>query len=145
MQSIAGVNLSITLRSAISMSGSLVMLAVTSAKLTGMIVVLIPVVLVPLIVLGRRVRSQSRTSQDRIADTSSIADETLNAIQTVQAFTLEDVNIRRFSAAVEDSFVAAVNRTKTRYPRSPRWRRCSCSVRSRSCCGWALTRWCAAR
>lgn len=114
VQSIAGVNLSITLRSAISMIGSLVMLAVTSAKLTGMIVVLIPLVIVPLIVLGRRVRKQSRTSQDRIADTSSIADETLNAIQTVQAFTLEDVNIRRFTAAVEDSFDAAVSRTKTR-------------------------------
>ncbi len=114
VQSIAGVNLSITLRSAISLIGSLAMLAVTSAKLTGMILVLIPVVLVPLIVLGRRVRTQSRTSQDRIADTSSIADETLNAIQTVQAFTLEDVNTRRFTAAVEDSFAAAVSRTKTR-------------------------------
>ncbi|HEX9208322.1 MAG TPA: ABC transporter transmembrane domain-containing protein [Steroidobacteraceae bacterium] len=114
VQSIAGVNLSITLRSAISMIGSLAMLAVTSAKLTGMIVVLIPVVIAPLVVLGRRVRRQSRTSQDRIADTSSIADETLNAIQTVQAFTLEDVNIRRFTAAVEDSFAAAVSRTKTR-------------------------------
>jgi ATP-binding cassette subfamily B protein len=114
VQSIAGVNLSITLRSAISMTGSLVMLAVTSARLTAMILVLIPVVLVPLIVLGRRVRQQSRTSQDRIADTSSIADETLNAIQTVQAFTLEDVNVRRFTAAVEDSFDAAVSRTKTR-------------------------------
>jgi ATP-binding cassette, subfamily B, bacterial len=114
VQSIAGVNLSITLRSAISMIGSLAMLAVTSAKLTGMIVVLIPVVIAPLVVLGRRVRRQSRTSQDRIADTSSIADETLNAIQTVQAFTLEDVNIRRFTAAVADSFDAAVSRTKTR-------------------------------
>ena len=114
VQSIAGVNLSITLRSVISMAGSLVMLAVTSAKLTAIIVVLIPVVLVPLIVLGRRVRQQSRTSQDRIADTSSIADETLNAIQTVQAFTLESVNVRRFTAAVEDSFEAAVSRTKTR-------------------------------
>jgi ATP-binding cassette subfamily B protein len=114
VQSIAGVNLSITLRSALSMTGSLAMLAITSAKLTGMILVLIPVVLVPLIVLGRRVRTQSRTSQDRIADTSSIADETLNAIQTVQAFTLEDVNTRRFTAAVEDSFAAAVSRTRTR-------------------------------
>ena len=75
---------------------------------------LMPLVLVPLIVLGRRVRRQSRTSQDRIADTSGIADETLNAIQTVQAFTLEGVNSRRYDAAVEDSFLAAVQRTKTR-------------------------------
>lgn len=114
VQSIAGVNLSITLRSAISMVGSLVMLAVTSVRLTLMIVVLMPLVLVPLIVLGRRVRRQSRTSQDRIADTSGIAGETLNAIQTVQAFTLEDVNSKRYDAAVEDSFLAAVQRTKTR-------------------------------
>ncbi|MET0658447.1 MAG: ABC transporter transmembrane domain-containing protein, partial [Steroidobacteraceae bacterium] len=114
VQSIAGVNLSITLRSAISLLGSLVMLAVTSPKLTSMIVVLMPVVLVPLIVLGRRVRSLSRTSQDRVADTSSIAEETLNAIQTVQAFTLERINAQRFDLAVENSFGAAVRRTRTR-------------------------------
>jgi ATP-binding cassette subfamily B protein len=114
VQSIAGVNLSIILRSSISLMGSLVLLAVTSPKLTGMIVVLVPVVIVPLIVLGRRVRSLSRASQDRIADTSGIAEETLNAIQTVQAFTLESVNVQRFDAAVEDSFAAAVRRTKTR-------------------------------
>jgi ATP-binding cassette subfamily B protein len=114
VQSIAGVNLSITLRSAISLAGSLAMLAVTSAKLTGMIILLIPLVLIPLVVLGRRVRKLSRTSQDRIADTSGIAEETLNAIHTVQAFTLEEVNARRFDEAVEDSFLAAVRRTKTR-------------------------------
>ena len=114
VQSIAGVNLSITLRSVISLVGSLAMLAVTSARLTGMILVLVPVVVVPLVVLGRRVRKLSRASQDRIADTSGIADETLNAIHTVQAFTLEGVNTLRFEAAVEDSFRAAVRRTKTR-------------------------------
>jgi ATP-binding cassette subfamily B protein len=114
VQSIAGVNLSITLRSSISIAGSLAMLAITSARLTGLILVLVPAVIVPLIVLGRRVRRLSRDSQDRIADTSGIADETLNAIQTVQAFTLEDLNASRFGAAVEDSFRAAVRRTKTR-------------------------------
>jgi ATP-binding cassette subfamily B protein len=114
VQSIAGVNLSITLRSMISLVGSLVLLGVTSVKLTGIIVVLIPLVVAPLVYLGRRVRKQSRTSQDRIADTSSVAAESLNAIQTVQAFTLEDVNTSRYDAAVEDSFRAAVRRTKTR-------------------------------
>jgi ATP-binding cassette subfamily B protein len=114
VQSIAGVNLSITLRSSISLIGSLVLLAVTSVRLTSIIVVLIPLVVVPLVYLGRRVRRQSRTSQDRIADTSSVAAESLNAIQTVQAFTLEDVNTSRYDAAVEDSFRAAVRRTKTR-------------------------------
>jgi ATP-binding cassette subfamily B protein len=114
VQSIAGVNLSITLRSAISIAGSLVMLGVTSLKLTALIVMLMPLLIIPLIVLGRRVRRLSRDSQDRIADTSGIADEALNAIQTVQAFTLEDLNSRRFDDAVEDSFRAAVRRTKVR-------------------------------
>jgi ATP-binding cassette subfamily B protein len=114
VQSIAGVNLSIMLRSTITVVGSLVMLAVTSLKLTGIMVVLIPLIIAPLIILGRRVRRLSRTSQDRIADTSGIADETLNAIQTVQAFTLERINTDRFDAAVEDSFGAAVRRTKSR-------------------------------
>jgi ATP-binding cassette subfamily B protein len=114
VQSIAGVNLSIMLRSTITVFGSLVMLAVTSLKLTGVMIVLIPLIVAPLIILGRRVRRLSRKSQDRIADTSGIADETLNAIQTVQAFTLEKINTDRFDAAVEDSFGAAVRRTKSR-------------------------------
>ena len=114
VQSIAGVNLSIMLRSTITVVGSLVMLAVTSVKLTGIMIVLIPLIVAPLIILGRRVRKLSRKSQDRIADTSGIADETLNAIQTVQAFTLEKINTDRFDAAVEDSFGAAVRRTKSR-------------------------------
>jgi ATP-binding cassette subfamily B protein len=114
VQSIAGVNLSITLRSTITIIGSLIMLAITSLKLTGLIVVLIPLIVGPLVTLGRRVRRLSRASQDRIADTSGLAGESLNAIQTVQAFTLEDVNARRFDAAVEDSFRAAVRRTRVR-------------------------------
>jgi len=114
VQSIAGVNLSITLRSIISVAGSLVMLAVTSLKLTAIIVVAIPLLIAPLVILGRRVRKLSRTSQDRIADTSGLADETLNAIQTVQAFTLEKLNADRFGAAVEDSFAVAVRRTRVR-------------------------------
>ena len=114
VQSIAGVNLSMTLRSIITVAGSLVMLAVTSLKLTAIIVVLIPLLIAPLVILGRRVRKLSRTSQDRIADTSGLADETLNAIQTVQAFTLESLSADRFDAAVEDSFDAAVKRTRVR-------------------------------
>jgi len=114
VQSIAGVNLSITLRSAISIAGSLVMLAVTSLKLTALIVVLMPLLIGPLVMLGRRVRRLSRDSQDRIADTSGLADETLNAIQTVQAFTLEEINSRRFGDAVENSFRVAVRRTRVR-------------------------------
>src|SRR5450755_52073 len=114
VQAISGVNLSIILRSVLSLSGALIMLGLTSAKLTGMILVLIPIVVAPLIVVGRQVRGLSRASQDRLADTSSLADETLNAIQTVQAFTLEALQSRRYSQAVEESFLTAVRRTKVR-------------------------------
>jgi ATP-binding cassette subfamily B protein len=114
VQSISGVNLSIILRSSLSLIGSLVLLAITSAKLMGIILVLIPVVVAPLILIGRRVRGLSRASQDRIADTSGLAGETLNAIQTVQAFTLEDLQADRYRDAVENSFATAIRRTKVR-------------------------------
>jgi ATP-binding cassette subfamily B protein len=114
VQAISGVNLSIILRSTLTLIGALVLLAVTSAKLMGVILVLIPVVVVPLIVIGRRVRGLSRASQDRIADTSGLAGETLNAIQTVQAFTLEELQSERYAHAVEDSFTTAMRRTKVR-------------------------------
>jgi ATP-binding cassette subfamily B protein len=114
VQAISGVNLSIILRSVLSLTGALIMLGLTSAKLTGMILVLIPIVVAPLIIVGRQVRGLSRSSQDRLADTSSLADETLNAIQTVQAFTLEALQSQRYTAAVEESFLTAVRRTKVR-------------------------------
>ena len=114
VQAIAGVNLSIVLRSTLSLIGALVLMGLTSAKLMGVILLLIPVVIVPLILTGRRVRGLSRASQDRIADTSSLADETLNAIQTVQAFTMEELQSERYAKAVEDSFATAVRRTKVR-------------------------------
>lgn len=114
IQSIAGVGLSITLRSALNLIGGLTMLALTSAKLMGFILVLVPLVIVPLIVIGRRVRKLSRASQDRVADTSGLAGETINAIQTVQAFTLERLQGDRFGLAVEDAFKTAVRRIRVR-------------------------------
>jgi ATP-binding cassette subfamily B protein len=114
VQAISGVNLSIVLRSTLSLIGGLVMLGLTNAKLMGIILVMIPIVVVPLIIIGRRVRGLSRASQDRIADTSGLAGETLNAIQTVQAFTLEDLQSERYRRAVEDSFVTAIRRTRVR-------------------------------
>src|SRR5690606_25990532 len=114
VQSIAGAGISITLRSALTLVGSLAMLVLTSPLLTAMIVLLLPVVVVPLIVLGRRVRRLSRDSQDRIADASALAGETINAMQTVQAFTLEALATRRFSEAVEHSFGVAVRRVRVR-------------------------------
>ena len=114
VQSIAGSGISIALRSSITLVGALVMLGLTSPQLMGWIAVLVPGVVVPLIVVGRVVRRLSRTAQDGIADSSGLAGETLNAIQTVQAFTLEKLQGTRFSESVERAFQAAVRRTRAR-------------------------------
>jgi ATP-binding cassette subfamily B protein len=112
IQSIAGTSIAIALRNLIQLVGSLVMLAITSPRLMAMIVLLVPAVVVPLIVIGRKVRALSRTAQDRVAGTSGLAGETLNAIQTVQAFTLEEFQAARFAEAVKASFTAAIARAK---------------------------------
>jgi len=114
VQSVSGVSLSIALRTTVNLMGGLVMLALTSVQLTIYILLGIPVVIAPMIIVGRRIRRQSRTTQDRVADTSGLADETLNAIQTVQAFTLEPLQSQRYSQAVVESFRAAIRRVRTR-------------------------------
>ncbi len=114
IQSLSGSGLSILLRSTVSFLGSLVLLLLTSLKLALIIFALIPAVLVPMLLFGRRVRGLSRDSQDRVADTSGLAGETLNAIQTVQAFTLEDLQQRRYDSAVEESFRTGIRRMRVR-------------------------------
>jgi ATP-binding cassette subfamily B protein len=112
VQSISGVGLSIALRSTLNLTGGLLMLVLTSPQLAAYTMVGIPVVVLPVILVGRRIRSLSRQSQDRIADTSGLAGETLNAMQTVQAFTLEKLQAHRYAEAVNASFITAVRRIK---------------------------------
>jgi len=114
IQSISGSGLSITLRASLNLIGASVMLAVTSPRLMGMILLLVPLVIVPIILVGRRVRSLSKASQDRIADTSGLAGETLNAISTVQAFTMEGLQSERFADAVKIAFQTGVQRIRVR-------------------------------
>jgi ATP-binding cassette subfamily B protein len=114
IQSLSGAGLSILLRSSLSFVGSLVLMLYTSPRLALIIFALVPTVLVPMILFGRRVRRLSRDSQDRVADTSGLAGETLNAIQTVQAFTLEELHGARYDTAVEDSFFTAIRRMRVR-------------------------------
>jgi ATP-binding cassette subfamily B protein len=114
IQSISGAGLSISLRATLNLVGALVMLAVTSPRLAGMMLILLPLVIVPIIIIGRRVRSLSRASQDRVADTSGLAGETLNAISTVQAFTLENLQSERFATSVAAAFRTAVSRIRVR-------------------------------
>jgi len=114
IQSISGAGLSIALRATLNFFGATVMLAVTSPRLMGMILLLVPLVIVPIILIGRRVRLLSRASQDRVADTSGLAGETLNAISTVQAFTMEGLQSERFADAVTVAFQTGVQRIRVR-------------------------------
>jgi ATP-binding cassette subfamily B protein len=114
IQSISGAGFSIALRSAVTLVGATVMLAVTSPRLAGMILLVVPLVIVPILAIGRRVRVLSRASQDRLADTSGLAGETLAAVAMVQAFTLERLQSERYATAVESAFATGVRRIRVR-------------------------------
>lgn len=114
VQNIAGVSLSIALRSMLNLIGGLVMLALTSFQLTLYIIIGVPVIVLPILWIGRKIRNLSRTAQDRVADTSGVAGESLEAIQTVQAYTLEGLQVERYDEAVEDSFSAGMSRIRAR-------------------------------
>src|SRR5450830_1537947 len=114
IQAVVGTSISMALRNVLLFLGGLVMLFVTSAKLAGIIIGLLILVVVPIIVFGRRVRKLSRDSQDRIADASAMAGEILNAMPTVQAFTHEKIESQRFSNSVEGAFQTAMRRIRAR-------------------------------
>ena len=110
VQSVVGAGVSIALRSAFILAGSLIMLFITSSLLSILLFGLLPVVVLPVWFYGKKVRKLSRETQDRVAASSGIAGEILNAIQIVQAFTMESLQSQRFSDAVERSFIAARRR-----------------------------------
>ena len=114
IQAVVGSSLSIALRSFVTLVGGLIMLAVTSPRLASVIVLLVPAVVIPIIAIGRRVRRLSRDTQDRVADTSALAGEVLNAMPLVQAFTLERLHGDRYDDAVERSFTTAKQRVRHR-------------------------------
>jgi len=114
IQSISGVGLSIILRSSIQFIGALTLLSLTDIRLMGYLIVMLPAVLVPVMFVGRWVRRLSRDSQDRIADASGLATETLTAAQTVQSFTGEEHESHRFAESIRISFETAVRRVRAR-------------------------------
>jgi len=114
VQTVVGSSISMGLRSLFQFAGGMVMLAVTSLQLFGLIFGLMALLALPITIIGRRVRSLSREAQDRIADASALAGEILNAMPTVQAFTQEDNEAARFAARAETSFATAVRRTRVR-------------------------------
>ncbi|UQS92356.1 ABC transporter transmembrane domain-containing protein [Pseudomonas chlororaphis subsp. piscium] len=110
LQSVIGSSLSLFLRNALMVIGGIVLLFVTNPKLTSIVVIALPLVLVPILIFGRRVRSLSRLSQDRIADVGSYVAEALGQIKTVQAYNHQPQDERRFALTVEDAFDTARRR-----------------------------------
>lgn len=114
LQALIGSAISQWLRNAILLAGAFAMLVITSAKLAGIVVLVVPFVVIPLVLFGRRERRLSRAAQERVADLGAYAEETINALRTVQAFTHEPVDRARFAAAVERSVATALGRVRTR-------------------------------
>ncbi len=114
IQTVVGSTASIALRNILMFVGGTVLLVISSPKLTGLVFALLPVVILPILVFGRKVRRLSRDSQDRIADITNYAEESLGAIQVVQAFCHEFLDRLRFGKITDDAFVVAILRTRAR-------------------------------
>ncbi|ALG72069.1 ABC transporter [Azospirillum thiophilum] len=114
LQVVVGSSASIALRNALLFLGGTGMLLVTSPKMTGLVALVVPLVVAPIVFFGRRVRKLSRDSQDRIADVGSFVEETLAAIRTVQAFTHEAIDRALFGRRVEEAFDVAIRRVRVR-------------------------------
>lgn len=110
IQSVIGSSVSVALRNVLMLLGGMVLLMLTSTKLTLMVLLIVPAVVVPIVVLGRRLRASSRENQDWIAQSSGKASEALSAVQIVQAFTHVGATRAEFAHVTEKSYGAALNR-----------------------------------
>jgi ATP-binding cassette subfamily B protein len=114
LQALVGTAVSQGLRNVLMSAGAFGMLVATSPKLAGLTAVVAPLVVIPLVVFGRKEKRLSRAAQDRVADLGAYAEEAINGLRTVQAFTHEPIDRRRFGVAVEASVAAALKRIRTR-------------------------------
>ncbi|SHG45358.1 ABC transporter transmembrane domain-containing protein [Cognatishimia maritima] len=112
--SVIGSSISIALRNMLIFAGGLVLMLFTSAKLTGLVLLIVPMVIVPILVLGRKLRKLSRENQDWIAESSGNASEALLSVQTVQAFTHERESRQAFAEVTDLSLASALRRVNTR-------------------------------
>ncbi|MCQ2993825.1 ABC transporter transmembrane domain-containing protein [Pseudomonas syringae] len=110
LQSVIGSSLSMFLRNALMVIGGIILLFITNPKLTSIVVVALPLVVAPILIFGRRVRSLSRESQDRVADVGSYVSEALGQIKTVQAYNHQQQDKARFAKTAEDAFQTARKR-----------------------------------
>jgi ATP-binding cassette, subfamily B, bacterial len=114
IKSAVGASVSVALRNIVLFFGSIIMMVVTSPRLSAFVLAAIPVIVMPLVGFGRIVRKRSRAAQDTLADASAYASELIGAIRTLQAFTNEKLAVHRFAQAVERAYTAAVFSTKAR-------------------------------
>jgi len=114
VQTLVGTSISLSLRSLVLFIGGMAMMLLTSAWLAGLMLGLLIMVIFPILALGRTVRKASKDSQDKIADTSALAGEVLNAMTTVQALGREDYEATRYSKTVEQAFTVATRRNQMR-------------------------------
>ncbi len=114
LQSVIGTSVSIALRNLLILIGGTVLLAITSPKLTGLVSLCVPLVIVPIVIFGRRVRRLARATQDRVGDVGAYADEAFHGIRTLQAFGHEEHDRQLFGTQVDRSFLAALSRIRTR-------------------------------
>ncbi|WP_324730917.1 ABC transporter transmembrane domain-containing protein [Pseudomonas paeninsulae] len=114
LQSVIGSSLSMALRNVIMLIGGSVLLVVTNPKLSGIVLLALPLVVAPILIFGRRVRALSRLSQDRVADVGSYVGEVLGQIKTVQAYNHQSEDKRRFGLSAEAAFDTARKRIKQR-------------------------------
>jgi ATP-binding cassette subfamily B protein len=110
LQQVIGYGLSMFVRNALMMAGAAVMLFVTSWKLAALVLIGAPATLLPILLLGRRVRRLARASQDRVADVSAYVDEAIHEIRTVQAYAHEDADRAGFARHAEAAYAAGVER-----------------------------------
>ena len=114
LEQIVGTSVSMALRNGVLGAGALVMLMLTSWKLTLLVMLTVPVVIVPIVLFGRRVRKLARASQDRVADLGSYVDEALHEIRTVQAYGHEETDRKLFGRRIEAAFDTARQRIRVR-------------------------------
>jgi ATP-binding cassette subfamily B protein len=114
LETVIGSSASMAIRNLLLMIGGLAMLALTSSKLTLLVLCGVPLVVAPIIVFGRRVRRLARASQDRVGDVGAYVDEALHEVRTVQAYGHEDVDRRLFGERVEAAFATARKRIRQR-------------------------------
>jgi ATP-binding cassette, subfamily B, bacterial len=114
IKSAVGATASVALRNLILALGAIVMMVITSAKLSGLVIAAIPLIIIPLVAFGRSVRRRSRAAQDTLANATAYASESIVSVRTLQAFTNENLATTRFGASVEDAFTAARSSVKAR-------------------------------